>query len=65
MEIRIHLFSEKVVRHWIELPSNLVESPSLEVFKEGLDLALRDIVWCVTLVVAGWLNCDLGGLFQQ
>lgn len=44
MEIRIHFFSEKVVRHCIELPSNLVESPSLEVFKEGLDLALRDIV---------------------
>ncbi|KFU96119.1 hypothetical protein M959_09168, partial [Chaetura pelagica] len=44
LDIRKKFFTLRVVRHWNRLPRDVVDAPSLEVFKDRLDGAFRNLV---------------------
>ena len=64
LDIRKKFFTVMVVRHWNRLPSEAVDAPSLEAFKDRLDGAFSNLVYReVSLPIAGGLELDLNGPF--
>ena len=45
LDVRGKFFTVKVVRCWNRLPREVVDVPSLDVFKARLDGALGSLVW--------------------
>ena len=44
LDTRNSFFPERVVMHWLRLSREVVESPSMEVLRNRVDVALRDVV---------------------
>ena len=54
LNMRKNFFPLRVTEHWNRLPREVVESPSLEIFKTHLDKVLYSLLWVTLLRQEGW-----------
>jgi len=52
--MRKNFFPLRVMEHWNRLPREVVESPSLEIFKTRLDMFLCSLLQVTLLRRGGW-----------
>jgi len=54
LKSREHFFTVRVNKHWHRLSREVVESPSLEIFKSHLDMVLGSWLWVALLEQGDW-----------
>ena len=54
LNMRKNFFPLRVTDPWTRLPREVVESPSLEIFKTRLDAVLCSLLWVTLLRQGGW-----------
>lgn len=64
LDVKNNFFAERVIRNLKKLVREVVELPSLEVFKRHVDMALRDMIQQYTSSVSWMVGFDVLGLFQ-
>jgi len=65
VNMRKNFFPLRVTEHWNRLPREVVESPSLEIFKTHLDVVLCSLLWVTLLRQGGWTRGPHRGPFQS
>jgi len=54
LKMRKNFFPLRVMQPWPRLPKEVLESPSLEIFKPCLDMVLCSLLWVTLLRQGGW-----------
>jgi len=43
LNLGINVFAVRVIKHWKQFPREAVDSPSMEIFRTGVDMALGSL----------------------